>query len=58
LTFEFAEYLQISHQFNQQTRNERVIFGDSFDDGWIQRNFCSKWAHGNGADTEVNTLFL
>jgi hypothetical protein len=57
LEFEFAENWKISHQFNQQTRSECVICGESFDEGWIQCNSCNKWAHGNCADTEGNPPF-
>jgi hypothetical protein len=57
LAFECAENLKISHQFNQQTRTECVICGESFDEGWIQCNFCSKWAHENCADTGRTLLF-
>jgi hypothetical protein len=57
LAFEFAENFKISHHFNQQTRNECVIYGESFDEGWIQCNFCNKWAHETCADTEGNPFF-
>jgi hypothetical protein len=49
---------QVYSKVDRPKETECIICGESFDEDWIQCNFCNNWAHGNCANTEGNPLFF